>query len=152
WDVTRDQVLLFDPRAGATWTYADGTGWQRRSTGISPPVWSVDPAVRRVRDLAPPLSDASSGSIAAAALAESVAAATPRAVFDTVRGVVVMTYAGATWEWNGSSWAQSAAPPSFGACAAALALAYDPTRWRTVAVGCTVPGGTWEWDGATWTG
>jgi hypothetical protein len=61
-----------------------------------------------------------------------------------------------TWEWNGAAWLQRSPavlpPPRTGA-----AMAFDPTRARTVLYGgrfgpmvFDLFGDVWEWDGTTW--
>ena len=59
---------------------------------------------------------------------------------------------GDTWEWDGTTWSQimfsGATPPARGA----PAMAYDPSRAKTVMFGGV--GGladTWEYEGTTWT-
>ncbi len=59
---------------------------------------------------------------------------------------------GDTWEWDGSVWkkvADAGPAPRSGA-----AIAYDPTRRRTVLFGGGIRSGgaheTWEWDGIRW--
>lgn len=73
--------------------------------------------------------------------------------FDQARGVTV-AYAGTTWLWDGSVWAQSAAPAAPGDRTGAQ-MAYDVARQRAVmfggGTGSPLPRDTWTWDGVQWT-
>lgn len=67
-------------------------------------------------------------------------------------GVASSNPLGDTWEWDGTTWMQltpqSPPPPR-----SDHAMAFDPTRGRTVLVGgrgSQTLSDTWEWDGAAW--
>lgn len=83
----------------------------------------------------------------------------PAAAYDNTRDVLVI-HGGLqtrgrfdeTWEWDGKTWTQFAAP---GGREGAL-MAYDQARAKMVLFGgadtdMNIHGDTWEWDGATWT-
>lgn len=84
----------------------------------------------------------------------------PGVAFDSLRNRVVMfggivfTAFGDTWEWNGTSWAQSM-PAASSSARVSLAMAYDRVRARTVLFGGSQSGApladTWLWDGTNWT-
>jgi hypothetical protein len=70
------------------------------------------------------------------------------------------SYAGDTWEWDGSSWTQAATTGPNGRSASLMV--YDPVRQRVVLFGGYTGGAsnysdrvyyddTWEWDGVQWT-
>lgn len=83
--------------------------------------------------------------------------------FDTHRGRTVLfggedsasastPFLGDTWEWDGSTWTQSAAVgPS---ARSRLVMVYEAHRGRVIIHGGTTgvgsESGTWEWDGASW--
>jgi len=138
WDGASNKVLLFGGTtsspapSGQTWLY-DGVDWLLATPATSP-------TGRFGAELA----------------------------FDSVRGVTVL-YGGwtssisigtandETWEWNGSTWTQRTPAATPGGLFN-YAMAFDPTRARTVlyggAVTLTFPiaqNGTWEYDGTTWT-
>ncbi len=83
--------------------------------------------------------------------------------YDSVRSVVLIFGGRAPggallndlWSWNGAEWLQLSPPGIFPDPRAALALAYDRVRDRTVLFGgqnaaAQAMADTWEWNGATW--
>jgi hypothetical protein len=155
WDPAAQRVLLFDPRSASTWAKADGAGWSRLSPTASPPTWSVDPEVRRLRDVqAYRLRQEDSMSYIVSRLQPflDVAKRVPQMTFDRARGRTVMFYNRALWEFDGTTWTERPAPPGWSDCPAATLVTYDGARSRLVAVGCKVPAQTMEWDGSSWHG
>lgn len=142
WDSAQQQIILFDPRTAATWTHSDAAGWSRLAPTVSPPVWAVDPEIRRERDLSNSTRAGDDNRFAA------VARQVPQMAFDRGRARTVMLYSGALWEFDGSTWLQYPAPAGWETCQSATLLAFDGLRSRVVAVGCKLPGTTMEWDGA----
>lgn len=150
WDTLANKTVLFDPRTGTTWTFAESTGWSALARGPSDPAkWSVDPTIRVQADLR--LARAYAKSEDGAKLAD-VLKQLPKMVFDRAHGVTVMLYAGATWEFDGITWKRGLFPSSWTTCTSGVSVAYDSKRSKTVAYGCTMPASTWEWDGTTWAG
>lgn len=147
WDSVAQRILLFDPVSGTSWSFTDAGGWSKLNPTTSPPVWSIDPSVRRERDL----EHVRSSSLVVEKVAQ-VARQIPQLTFDRGRNRAVMLYRGGLWEFDGSAWSQRTAPPGWANCTAATLLAYDGARAKTVAVGCNTPGQTMEWDGASWRG
>jgi|GEM_PF-3328867 len=147
WDSTAQRILLFDPITASTWAYGEIAGWSKLNPVTSPPVWTVDPSVRRERDL----ERERSSSLAVNNVA-AVAKQIPHVTYDRARSRVVMLYRDSLWEFDGATWEQKSAPPGWASCTAATLIAYDGRRAKTVAVGCKTPGETMEWDGSSWTG
>jgi len=148
WDATAQRIVLFDPIAGATWLSTDAGGWTKLNPPVAPPAWTVDPTVRRERDLEHERSSTAAIIDKVALVAQQI----PHVVFDRARNRSVMLYRGGLWEFDGATWAQKAAPPGWANCTAATVMAYDGARAKTVAVGCKTPGETMEWDGTSWSG
>jgi hypothetical protein len=91
--------------------------------------------------------------------------------FDSRAGVVLL-YGGASgsgsdtqryadmWEWDGERWRELSLGTVSPGHVYVSAMAYDPSRSRTVlyggyscgrdGTGCGVRGDTWEWDGSRW--
>ncbi len=77
--------------------------------------------------------------------------------YDSARDVIVLfgggagdgTFPSELWEFDGRVWALRSIAGPHGRDYPALA--YDPTRQRTVLYGDTVTHDTWEWDGEDWT-
>ena len=136
YDAARQRIVMFGgvgvgsmsqpaPIFGDTWTY-DGIAWTLRASG--------GPSARVGHQMA----------------------------YDTVRQVVVMVGGGdqsgfaapTVWEWNGSSWAQSA-PAVFPPLRSTAAMAFDPIRSAVVLFGgasaSATLNDTWSWDGTSWT-
>lgn len=150
WDSGAQKLVFFDPRTASTWTHADGIGWQRVAiAGASPPKWTVKSSVRvkADADLPRPSMYPDDGSTLVAIMKQ-----TPRMTYDRKRGVAVMLYGGATWEFDGASWSNKPFPSTWTSCTAAITSAFDGARGKTVAYGCSVPATTWEWDGDSWAG
>jgi hypothetical protein len=147
WDSAAQRILLFDPISATTWAHTDAGGWAKLSPSASPSGWTVDATVRRKRDL----DRAGFDTPAVQALTRTMPQM-PRMTFDRARGRAVMLYQGGSWEFDGATWSQKAAPPGWGACTAATVLSYDGVRAKTIAAGCKTPGETMEWDGSSWRG
>lgn len=149
WDPLLQRIVLFDPRTAATWIFTDATGWSAVATSGGPTAWSLDPSIRTKHDLEISRDRAASETGTSLAMATR---AMPQMAFDRARGVVVMLYGGATWEFDGARWTSHPLPSTWAACSSAIEIAFDGARHKTVAFGCTVPATTWEWDGSAWAG
>ncbi len=147
WDSAAQRIVLFDPITASTWAYGDATGWSKFAPVVSPPVWSVDPSVRRERDL-----EHERSSTLAVSNVAAVAKQIPHLAYDRARARTVMLYRDSLWEFDGATWTQKSAPPGWTSCTAATLIAYDGKRAKTVAIGCNTPGETMEWDGSSWRG
>ena len=140
-DSARQLTVLFSPVDGVTWEH-DSHGWRRIDVPSSPGIWNTV-------FTQPWWNDLHQASINATTW---FPLRPPRMVFDRARARSVMLHRDALWEFDGASWAQFATPAALKNCKAATVMAFDGTRNKTIAVGCTVPGQTWEWDGGAWAG
>lgn len=179
YDGTRGRVVLFYEGAARelsdVWEW-DGTSWEQRSLGASPPAntqpaavydgarrrlvlvrgedqepfetweWDGDTWAQRMPTNAPP---------ARRETALAYDSARERVVLFS--GIGAQNDVADTWEWDGTTWEERlvgvAPPPRF-----ASAMAYDSARGRVVLHGGRGAFGnlgratdTWEWDGESWT-
>jgi hypothetical protein len=141
WDTFANRVLLFDPRTGKTWQHRDA-GWSQLPVTADLAAWTVPSELRKKRDM----ESVPDGDLA------RTGPKLPRMVFDRERRVAVLWHDDALWELRDGAWLSKPLPDGLKQCNAALLMAYDGARGRTVAVGCKLPGLTWEWDGANWYG